>query len=259
MATRERSPNYPTHSLESSIGFAKLVYGKEKMSPAAPEVVAQAIGHEGLTGPSRGKIAALRQYALMEPTGDNLRLTDLAFRILHAPEEMERAEAIAQAALKPPLFSEIFAEKPDASDESLKYYLRREKKFSDDGASRAVKAYRETAAFANLNELGYNIENQPEPEDGGKTQTPRSGEKEKSFAGQPKPQAPKMEQNAVAYTWPLPDGIDAQVIFSGSKPTRRAVQRLVDYLKFFQEDLGPTESTAPKSGWDAVDDDEEPG
>ena len=41
----------------------------------------------------------------------------------------------------------------------------------------------------------------------------------------------------MAYTWPLPDGVDAQVSIFGNKPTVRAIQRLITYLEYMRDDL----------------------
>ena len=60
------------------------------------------------------------------------------------------AGTLAEAAYAPPLFAEIHASKPDASDEAIEYWLRRERKFSPEGAAKARKAYRETTAAIDL-------------------------------------------------------------------------------------------------------------
>jgi hypothetical protein len=42
------------------------------------------------------------------------------------------------------------AERAECDDDTLRFYLMQTLKFSEDGAKRAVRSFRETAAFANL-------------------------------------------------------------------------------------------------------------
>lgn len=41
----------------------------------------------------------------------------------------------------------------------------------------------------------------------------------------------------MAFNWLLRDGVSAQVLFQGATPTPRAIDRLIDYLKFMKTDL----------------------
>ncbi len=49
----------------------------------------------------------------------------------------------------------------------------------------------------------------------------------------------------MAYTWPLPDGVDAQIALLGNKPTVRALNRLIKQIEFMRDDLAeePKEKT----------------
>jgi hypothetical protein len=242
MPVRERSPNYPTHNLEAALGFARSIYAKERMNATAPEILARALGHEGLTGPSRSKLASLRQFGLLLPQGENLALTDMAFTILHSPDERERALAVAKSAMTPPLFGELFKEKPDASNESLTFFLRQKKKFSDDGAARAVKAFRETTAFAKLAEIGYTPPEDPAP--AATEPVVPAVTKPAKHDDPPKPPLRVLEQNAVAYTWPLPNGTDVQIIFA-ARPDVESIEAVIDYLNVVKPKV------APKNGVEA--------
>lgn len=235
MPTRERSPNYPAHSLTNSIEFARSVYSKEKMGDAPAEVVATAMGHDSLNGAARAKIASMRQYGLLEGRADKLHLTDLAFRILHAPEANEVATAMGEAAYTPSLFAEIRSSKPDASDQAIDYWLRREKGFSADGAAKAVKAYRDTIAAVGLASPGYNTG------DGikhGEQETPRVGER---GGGKPPPGEEDSGQGTHSVKGLLLEGgTIADLTFSGGPLTREGIDMLVDYLKLTRRAIPPT-------------------
>jgi hypothetical protein len=41
----------------------------------------------------------------------------------------------------------------------------------------------------------------------------------------------------MSFNWLLPGGVRAYVAFQGAPPTPRAVDRLIDYLKFMKDDL----------------------
>src|SRR5437868_2887788 len=103
-----RSPNYPVISLADAVGRASLVFDKETRHPADREVIAKTLGYGGLNGASLGIISALIKYGLLEPIGDQLRVSAQTLDIvLHSPGEPERVAAIRTAAYTPSLFSEL--------------------------------------------------------------------------------------------------------------------------------------------------------
>jgi hypothetical protein len=207
------------------------------MGEVPSEIMAQALGHEALTGAARTKLASMRQYGLLEGRGDKLRLTDRAFRILHSPDEKDVVEALAEAAYAPPLFAEIHSSKPDASDEAIEYWLRRERKFSPEGAATARKAYRETTAAIDLASMSYNKGDadpeKPDPEHG---KTP----KPKPPGGAQKPAGGGHSLTGLL----LEGGTVADLTFSGQPLTREGIDMLVDYLKLTRRAVPPTAPAA---------------
>lgn len=252
MSKTERSPNYPQHGLSPSIDFARVIYAKEKMGEAPGEVIAHDLGHESLNGAARVKIASMRQYGLLDGRGDKLRLTDRAFQILESPHPDEVLQATTEAAYSPSLFAEIRANKLDASDEAISYWLRREKQFSTEGANRAVRAYRETTASLGLAGMGYTKGDEPE-------QKPPPPREERPSGGQPAPH-PKNDSGASRHNVTgllLEGGTTADVGFSGQPLTREGVDMLIDYFKLLRRalpvtpaptstaDVPPSESAVP--------------
>lgn len=154
---RERSPNHPAIDLDKALSAASDLYTKEGRSDIPIEVAAKAWGYAGLSGPARSKIAALRQYGLATQVKGNLQVTDLALTlILRTEDTAERRQTLKKAALSPALFGELRDTHPDASEDGLRHHLVVDKRFTEDGANRFIRAYQATMEFANLVGMSYN-------------------------------------------------------------------------------------------------------
>lgn len=269
-SVRERSPNYPAYSLPQAAGFANMFYEKERRSPAPLEAAAKALGSESLSGPARSKLAALRHFGLLESAGPGrVKLSDRALvLILHRPDDSEFLNAAKEAALEPTLFSELYNQFGESSNESLRIYLIKDRGFSEDGAKRAISTYRETMDFARLTDGSVEIleakpfkirgpelkvfrAREPQPRvNRALTPTARTaifGEPERSTAGP----APKDE--IMSFNWLLSDGVEAHLMFPRNRPTPRSVQRLIDYLQFLKSDLAiESEDTTSSEPADSV-------
>jgi hypothetical protein len=239
---RERSPNYPAYGLPSAIQFAKMVWDQEKRTAVEMEVIARALGSESVSGPVRSKVAAMRQYGLLQSVNGKLKVSDRAITlILQKPGQPDYDQAAAESAIAPSLFAELAFDKPDASDEALNFYLVRDLKFSTDGAKRLIRSYRETTAFAKLENDSYTTGDAPK------------GSEPPLVIGQgaSSQRPPKTEGvGRVSFVFALPRGVSAEVIFHGTAPTKRAVEKLRAYLELFADDLPedtPEVTPPPKS------------
>jgi hypothetical protein len=151
-----RSPNYPALNLDQAVGALERLFAAEKRTPVDNNTAALALGFKALSGPARVAIGALRQYGLIEKTATGtMRVSDLAVRILHGTPEDKRA-ALSEAALTPPLFQELYADRADGSEGAIASYLVTKKEFHPDGARKAARAFRETMALAGGSASGYN-------------------------------------------------------------------------------------------------------
>ncbi|MER9253277.1 hypothetical protein NKI59_15910 [Mesorhizobium sp. M0598] len=137
-----RSPNYPNTDLTAALAMARTLYEKDHRNKVPQIVVAQHLGHEGLSGPALGKIGVLRAYGLLEGSGDELRLTDDAVAALMAPPASpDRRDALERLAWRPALFREIRKEMPGMpSEPNLRYWLAK-RGFAPDAVAKAIKAY----------------------------------------------------------------------------------------------------------------------
>lgn len=122
----QRSPNCPQISFQEAIDKGRLVYDKEYTHPAPRGVIAQSLGYSGLNGRSLSMIGALRQYGILEGSGDQQRISDdaVSYYVLDQGSN-ERQEALARMLFHPPFFAQIHEEFGDSlpSESNLKHYL----------------------------------------------------------------------------------------------------------------------------------------
>lgn len=166
MAGKMRSPNYPGLSLQQAIEAAEKLWKAEKRTSVSHETAVAALGYKMLSGPARVAIAAMRQYGLVDKAEKgHVRISDVAVSILHG-DPNERAGALVSAALEPPLFAELHRTHADASENAIRSYLITKKRFAEDGARRAAKAFKESLTFASALKAGYTApEGADTPED----------------------------------------------------------------------------------------------
>lgn len=232
---KERSPNYPAFGLEGAVQSTKALWDKERRTPVSVEVAAKAMGYSSpsgkLSGSALTRIASVRQYGLIEKAGTGkVRVAEIALNFwLHKPTEPEYQKAAKEAALRPPLFQLIHSEYPEGSDDAINAYLVKSG-FSPDGSARVIKAYRETAAFANLDSGGYN---------GGGEGDENVNFKEDDDEEKPKRKRTPPPGGSVEYSWPLGGGAKVELVFT-SEPTQNQLDVMLAQLNIMRQ-VAPTE------------------
>lgn len=97
---------YPKYKLEDALGWSSKLVSRTHATPQPEEVIfAAVVTARGSTGDI--KIAALKQYGLMEGSSTGYSATELARKVAAAPEE-DSAPLIADAALSPPVFKQLY-------------------------------------------------------------------------------------------------------------------------------------------------------
>ena len=154
MTVRHRSPNYPGVPLETAIEDLTKLYGRVKRNEFTPTDAAGAWGYAGTSGPVRMKVAALRQFGLVEgKKGEHPALSRLGLTVVvRNQSSREYKEALSTAALNPSMFFKARETKPDASDSALREWLLMDQNFSDEGANRFVEVFRSTMQLAGFDE-----------------------------------------------------------------------------------------------------------
>ena len=151
-----RSPNYPAIGLSKAVEWANKLWDKEKKTPVSAADAAVAIGYQGLSGPSRTALAAMKKFGLIDDEKDGLRVSNLALRIIHPANEEDLLQALREAATKPELFRQLLKSHAQASNDSLRSYLITRLDFSETGAKALIEALRDTITIASLDDPEYN-------------------------------------------------------------------------------------------------------
>lgn len=235
MATKMRSPNYPSLNLAQALTAVGKLYAAEKRTPVSHDAAAVALGFKSLSGPARVAIGALRQYGLIDKAGKgNVRVSDLGVRALHGNTDDKRA-ALQQAGTNPPLFKELTRDHSEASENSIASYLITKKEFHPDGARKAAKAFRATVKLAKEDASGYtdaNSDDEPEDMTGTDTGQFAGVESGKGAAFTP-PAAP----GVFSMTVPFAKGsIAVQVRVTGDSLKPAHLARVRKYLELAEQD-----------------------
>ena len=182
MVMRRRSPNYPSIDLGKAVERTKTLYKQVERGEFNALDAAKAWGYRGENGISRGAMAALRQYGLIEQKkGDNANLAARGLTIaLRDPASTDYQRAVQQAAMEPPLFEELFTSgKANAAKDALRQFLVVDKGFTNDGASRLIAVLDATKALAHIGENGI-ISGQTDGSESTETLADETSTREKS-------------------------------------------------------------------------------
>ena len=131
-----------------------------------PQDAAAAWGYASTAGPVKNRIAALRQYGMLEgKKGDNPKLSNRALTlILRDPGALEHREALRVAVSDPDIFEELDRTMPNAADDALRQHLIVQRNFTREGADRLIVVFRASMAYADAYKYD-NITAQDQPED----------------------------------------------------------------------------------------------
>jgi hypothetical protein len=240
----ERSPNYPALGLSTALRHVEALWKAESRTAVPPDVAVKAMGYGAMSGTARVVLGALKQFGLLEKTAQNVRLSDLAVRILHPPNDDERQDAIREAALTPPLFRDLARTHAKASDAAISSYLVTQRQFVARGVRECIKAFRDTMALAGLTEGGYT---QP------KDRPPDAIAPSHSPAPTPTPHPPTptegmMGPGVLLLKVPFMDTeLSVRIESNGGRLTALHIGRIRRYLELAEDDLRQTpKSEEPK-------------
>lgn len=149
MDSRQRSPSYPSASLEQAIDMARELHLVERTNPVDREVAAKAMGYSGISGRSATVLSNLIQFGLLAKVGKNeVRLTTRAVEILYPDTQASRVLALREAAREPELFQRIMDRFTDGlpSQAALESFLIRQG-FTHTAIPSATRAFLDTFLF----------------------------------------------------------------------------------------------------------------
>ena len=238
---KQRSPNCPQISFAEAIEKGRKVYDKEHTHPAAKTVVAGDLGYSGLNGRSLTLIGALRQYGILEGSGDALRVTKDAIAYFELDEGPEKTAAMRRMALGPDLFAELSQLHIHSlpSDGNLRHELVN-RGFTSKAADDVIKVYKANVALAKGEEEEYDGAEALNVVEAAPVSTA-------SVAPAPVRPAPLPAVSSDTYAYPLAPGVRAELVLRG--PIEPAhLERLRSAIDLTIEALGgqPRKTEQPK-------------
>lgn len=147
-----RSPNYPAFDLTVALEKSRVIYDEDKRTATTPEVIAGHLGYKHTDGPGGRALSCLRQYGLLEESAGKLKVSDLAFNLLHLPnEDRNKAVLLKQAALRPNLYRALHEDYPDGipSDPTLRSNLLN-RGFNPDSIEGVIADFKTTLDIAKV-------------------------------------------------------------------------------------------------------------
>jgi hypothetical protein len=136
-------------TLNDAIERIRRVYKRQQTHAEAPEVIAQALGYTTLNGASKGVIATLKQYGLLEAAGNGLRVSDQSVSILELPDsDPDRQRVLSTIMLNPAVCAELHRGFGDELPPNAKLVLVK-KGFTPKAADEIVRIYRSNFQFVN--------------------------------------------------------------------------------------------------------------
>lgn len=150
-ARRIRSPGYPSIGLERAVSFAVKFYRKERREPVNRKVAATAFGYGMESQVGQRAVSALMKYGLLDKHKQDVRLTERALDIVLAqdPSDEKRLAALREAIRAPSIHRELL-DRWDRlpSDDSIRYYLLRERGFNEQAVDSFISQLRNSIAYA---------------------------------------------------------------------------------------------------------------
>jgi hypothetical protein len=154
---RHRSPSYPAVGLKEAVERLKKFMAIDGRAGASPEIAAKHIGFGTDHGLAYSVLSALKKFDLVADKDGRVVPTQRAIEITSLPEADERrAKAIREAALLPPIYSELIEQYRATglpSDETLEGELKAYKGFNPNVVTEFIKSFRETLEFAGLSDF----------------------------------------------------------------------------------------------------------
>lgn len=153
---KDRSTPYPGLNLaDAIIATEKLRKAYGATTAYSRETVAEALGHQGVTGPASKKIAALTHFGLLNREGAVYRQSDIADRIFNNLTDEEKRLAIIEAFNKPALYQRLISDfDTKAVPTALDKVLIRNYTISEAGARSAAKNFIDSANHAGVLQHG---------------------------------------------------------------------------------------------------------
>jgi hypothetical protein len=226
--TNERSPRFPSHSLPDALVHAEKLYASVGRSAVNAEISVTAIGYQGINGASRTALAVLAYYGLTQREGDKHRISDLALRLIRPLNPADQLEAGRIAVEKPVVFSDIAKNHADCAEPALASILLHAG-FTDDGARKAARVYKENVAF--IKSLEQDAGHEPQA-----TDSPAADAASEPSGANPRLPLQTASTAKMLAQYQIPLGANqVQLIFTGDELTPEDFDALADFVEIIKK------------------------
>lgn len=150
---------YPPTHLKDAVDAVEKLFAEIQRSSVDGTTASKALGYSSENGAARTKLGALNAYGLIDRGKKLVSVTDLGIAIAH-PLADSRERGLREAALRPELFKEIWANHRQCSESVLASTLVH-KGFDAQSAAQAAKIFKANVAFAGLKDSEYSPPNPP--------------------------------------------------------------------------------------------------
>lgn len=243
---RMRSPNYPTITLDKAIELTQKFFDKYMRSSVPADLAIIALGYSSKSSTSKQYLATLSYFGLLDAVGQKherkVKISELGFKILKNPLPNEKALAIREAALKPPIFHKLWKAFPEGLPESslLAWELASNYHFNPRTISDFISIFERTMKFAKVYELGK-LDDVAEPEMNDDAVIENGNE---TVAQMPVPALASMHQRSAGRNapelelakYPVGKGITIRLVANGPV-SQKAIGKLIKLLEINMDDF----------------------
>lgn len=234
--TKGRSPRYPRISLETAIGYARRLYDEAHRASVDVDTAARLMGFRGRSGASQIALGAVRQFGLVDGLRGDIKISDLAMRILQPSSADEEEEARHEAAFSPEVYDSVVAQfdgELPRSDEPIKAFLIRSLRFSKSGAEDCIATLRKTLTELEGYRSNLRQTELPVAPAAFSKDTPDKRHQIEHPAQQPVHATPELSEDYELVRIPLTRDCTAELRLVG-EVTGGAIDRLVQYIELMR-------------------------
>lgn len=150
---------FPPLPLKDAVEAVEKLFAEIQRAEVDGVTASKALGYSSENGAARTKLGALNAYGLIDRGKKMVKVTEVGVSIAH-PLGDSRQKGLREAALKPPLFKEIWDNHRQCSESVLASTLIH-KGFNAGSAAQAAKIFKSNVTFASLADGEYSPAEKP--------------------------------------------------------------------------------------------------